>query len=84
MGITQYFKVLFVTFNQGFMINFRIFCVLRNFIDVCLKSINSNEEGKELIVFITEKLTENKCSVQIKAGNKQVFKTPKEGRPFTL
>ena len=56
----------------------------RNFIDVCLKSINSNEEGKELIVFITEKLTENKCSVQIKAGNKQVFKTPKEGRPFTL
>jgi len=56
----------------------------RNFIDMCLKSINSNEEGKALIVFITEKLTENKCSVQIKAGNKQVFKTPKEGRPFTL
>ena len=56
----------------------------RIFIDVCLKSINSNEEGKALIVFITEKLAESKCSVQIKVGSKQVFKTPKEGRPFTL
>jgi hypothetical protein len=56
----------------------------RNFIDSCLKSINSNEEGKTLIVFLTKKLTEINCSVQIKTGNKQVFKTPKEGGAFTL
>ena len=51
----------------------------RKCIDSCFESIISSEEGKTLIEFITRNLTEKKCLVQIKAGDKQVFKTPKEG-----
>ncbi len=56
----------------------------RKFIDNCFESIISSEEGKTLIEFITKNLTEKKCLVQIKSGDKQVFKTPKEKMSFTL